>query len=155
MDNRIAAVVKESGMTEVKAREYIADMDSKRKSWARFLYGVDFSEPLNYDMILNLDKMSLDSMAMVIACAVDRPEYRLDEAAMKTIRDVHLKSIVLAALARGSRTRGMELAVECDSETGHVKVSGMAPVVGSSTWGSDIEEVVMSVEGVSSVDITC
>ncbi len=155
MENRIAAVVRESGMTEVKAREYIADMDSKRKSWARFLYGVDFNNPLNYDMILNLDKMSLDSMTMVIACAVERPEYRLDDKAIKTIKDVHLKSIVLAALARPSRTRGMELAVECNSGTGHVKVSGMAPVVGSTTWESDIEEVVMKVEGVSSVEVTC
>jgi cytidylate kinase len=155
MNNRVAAVVKESGMTDAKAREYIADVDSKRRSWAKFLYGVDFNDPLNYDMILNLDRMSLDSMTMVIACAVERPEYRLEEQTMKTIRDVHLKSIVLAALARSSRTRGMELAVEADTETGHVKISGMAPVVGSATWESDIEEVVTKVEGVSSVEVTC
>jgi cytidylate kinase len=155
MDKRIAAVVKESGLAEVKAREYIEDMDSKRKSWAKFLYGVDFNDPLNYDMILNLDKMSLDSMTMVIACAVDRPEYKLDDEARKTIDDVHLKSIVLAALARSSRTRGMDLAVECDSASGRVKVSGMAPVLGSTTWEGDIEEVVTKVDGVSSVEVTC
>lgn len=155
MDVRVAAVVKETGFTEVKAREYIADMNSKRKSWAKFLYGVDFNNPLNYDMILNLDKMSLDSMTMIIACAVDRPEYKLDQEAMKIIKDVHLKSIVLAALARSSRTRGMELAVECDSETGHAKVSGLAPMVGSSIWENDIIDVVKEVEGVTSVEVTC
>jgi hypothetical protein len=155
MDVRVAAVVKETGFTEVKAREYIADISSKRKNWAKFLYGVDFNNPLNYDMILNLDKMSLDSMMMIIACAVDRPEYKLDQEAMKIIKDVHQKSIVLAALARSSRTRGMELAVECDAETGHAKVSGVAPVVGSSVWENDIIDVVKKVEGVTSVEITC
>lgn len=155
MNVRVAAVVKETGKTETQAREYIADIDSKRTRWAKFLYGVDFNDPLNYDMILNLDKMSLDSMMTIIAHAVERPEYKLDQTAMKTIKDVHLKSIVLAALARSSRTRGMDLAIECDSETGHARISGTAPVVGSSTWESDIEEVVSKVDGVSSIEVTC
>lgn len=155
MNIRVAAVVKETGFTEVKAREHIADMDSKRKSWAKFLYGVNFNDPLNYDMILNLDKMSLDSMTKIIACATDRPEYKLDQESMKIIKDIYLNSIVLAALAQSSRTRGMELAVECDSETGHTKVSGMAPVVGSNIWENDIIDVVKNVEGVTSVEVTC
>jgi hypothetical protein len=64
-----------------------------------------------------------------------------------------LKSIVLAYLARSPRTRGMELTVECDAKSGHVKIQGMPPVVGRETWQNDIGDVVSKVPGVSNLEV--
>jgi hypothetical protein len=49
----------------------------------------------------------------------------------------------------------MELMIQCDSDTGKVKVRGLGPIVGSDTWENDIREVIMSVEGVKEVDVCC
>jgi len=155
LDFRIAAIMKESNYTKVEARKHIFEIDSRRKNWAKFLYNADFNDTLNYDMVLNMDKMSVETMAEIIFRAANRPEYVLDEEARKTIRDVRLKSVILAKLARSPRTKGMELMIQCDSETGMVKARGLGPIMGAETWESDIREVIMSVEGVKEVDVCC
>jgi hypothetical protein len=147
--------MKESNYTRVEARKHIFEIDSRRKNWAKFLYNVDFNDTLNYDMILNMDKMSVETMAKIILQATNRPEYTIDEKARKTIQDVHLKSVIMAHLARSPRTRGMELMLQCDSETGTVKARGLGPIMGAEQWETDIREVIMSVEGVKEVDVCC
>ena len=153
LDFRVRALMQESELSEAEAEEHIKRIDSKRRSWAKFLYGADFDSPINYDMILNMEHMSLDSLAEVIASAVKYPEWQLDEDTMKTIRDVHLASTVLARLAASPRTRGMELEAKCDSKTGKTKVSGQSTLVGTETWEHDIKAVALEVDGVSSVDV--
>ena len=150
---RIRALMKESNLSENEARDHIRQIDSRRRDWAKFLYGADFDAPLNYDMVLNMEHMSLESLASVIASAVKYPEWVLDEESMKTLKNIHLASIVLAHLARSPRTRGMELTVDCDSQSGHTRIRGMSPLVGALTWEQDIKDIVNEVEGVSAIEI--
>lgn len=151
---RINNLMKESGMTEVQAEQHIREIDNKRVSWAKFLYGVDFNSNMNFDLILNLDRMSIDTIAGIITCATERPEFKLDESSLKQIRDARLRAVIFAHLVRSPRTRGMDLRVECDSITGQVTVRGMAPVYGSEIWRNDIKDVVSKVEGVARVEIS-
>jgi cytidylate kinase len=155
LEFRIEAIMKESNYTRVEARKHIFEIDSRRKNWAKFLYNVDFNDTLNYDMILNMDKMSVETMAEIIFRATRRPEYTIDEESRKTIRDVHLKSVIMAHLARSPRTRGMELMLQCDADAGKVKARGLGPIMGAEKWETDIREVIMGVDGVREVDVCC
>jgi len=155
LDFRIKALMSESNYTQAEARKHISEIDSRRKDWAKFLYNVDFTDALNYDMVLNMDKMSVNTMAEIIYEATQSPEYTIDDEAKKIIRDVRLKSVILAHLARSTRTRGMELMVQCDADTGYVKARGLGPILGSETWETDIREVIMTVEGVKEIDVCC
>jgi hypothetical protein len=155
LDFRIEALMRESNLTQAEARKHIFEIDSRRKSWAKFLYNVDFNDALNYDMVLNMDKMSVDTMADIIMRAAHSHEYTIDDEARKSINDVHMKSVILAHLARSQRTRGMELMIQCDSESGKVKARGLGPIVGSETWENDIRDVIMGVENVKEVDVCC
>jgi hypothetical protein len=140
-------------MSESAAEAHIRDVDARRREWSRFLYGVNFGDPHNYDIVLNMDKMSIETMVEVIAVATKRPEFMLDDKSKKIIKDVHLKSIVLAYLAHSPRTRGMELGVDCDSANGLVKIQGMAPVVASEVWQADINDVASKVPGVNKIEV--
>lgn len=150
---RLNALTQESKMTEDEAREYIKDIDAKRRNWAKFLYGVEYDSPLHYDIILNVERMSLESTAEIITCAVKRPEWAPNEESRKVVQNVRLASIVSAHLARSARTRGMELDVECDVQTGHSTIRGMSPLVGAETWKHDIRDVVTGIEGITAVEI--
>jgi cytidylate kinase len=138
MDFRINALMQESKMSEDEAKEYIKDIDATRRSWAKFLYGVDYDS---------------ESTAEIITCAVKRPEWEPNEETTKVVRNVRLASIVAAHLARSARTRGMELDVDCDVETGQSTIRGMSPLIGAETWKNDIKDVVAGVEGITAVDI--
>ncbi len=150
---RVKSVMNEMTLSESEARAHIKNVDARRRAWSRFLYGVNFRDPHNYDIVLNMDKMSMDTMVYLIASATKRPEFKLDEESKKIIKDVHLKSIVLAHLAHAPRTKGMELEVEANAENCTVKVQGMAPVVASEVWQADINDVVSKVPGVSNVEV--
>ena len=153
MQFRINNLMKESGMTEAQAEQHVKEIDSKRVSWAKFLYGVDFNSNMNFDLILNMDRMSLETIAGIIACATERPEFKLDQESLKQVRDARFRAVIFANLVRSPRTRGMDLRIECDATTGQVSVRGMAPVYGSEIWRNDIADVVSKVEGVQRVDI--
>jgi cytidylate kinase len=153
LEYRVGALMKGSKLSENEARDYIETIDQRRRSWAKFLYGVDYDDPLHYDIILNLERLSLASAGEIVSCAVKRKEWQLDGESMQTIQDVRLAAVVLARLARSPRTRGMELAVDADSRSGDVKIRGMSTLVGARTWQDDIKEVVKGMKGINAVEV--
>jgi cytidylate kinase len=153
LEFRIRVGMERAKLSEEEAREYIKNIDATRKNWVKFLYGVDYDSPLLYDIVLNLEHMSLESAAEIIACAVKRPEWAPTEETKKIVKNVHVSSIVSAHLARSPRTRGMELDVDCDAQSGRSTIRGMSPLIGAVTWKNDIRDVVLAVEGISEVEI--
>jgi len=151
--HRVKALMDGSKLSEENARDYIDKIDERRRSWAKFLYGADYDDPHHYDMILNLEYLSTASAAEIIACAVNRKEWEQDEESLQKIRDVQLAALIQARMARSPRTRGMELAVDASSRTGHVIVRGMSTIIGARTWADDIKAVIKGMKGVSSVDV--
>ena len=99
--------------------------------------------------------MSVDTMAKIIRCAIESPEHSTDDETLKIMKDVYLKSVIMASLARAPRTKGMELMVQCDSDTGKVRIRGLGPIVGAEMWENDIKAVVSEVSGVEEIDICC
>jgi hypothetical protein len=150
---RVNTLMVEMGMSEAEAEEHIRDIDLKRRNWAKFLYGIDFNDSQNYDLILNMNKMSLDTMADVIVCATQKPEFSIDQEVLKQIKDVHMKALIFASLVRSPRTRGMDLKVECDSDSGRVIIRGAAPVYGADIWRNDINDVLSKMDNVKNVEI--
>jgi cytidylate kinase len=153
MQFRINTLMQESSMTENNAEQYIKEIDIKRKKWAKFLYGIDFDDNQNYDLVLNMNRMSLDTMAGIIVCATDNQEFKQDKDSMKQMRDAHFRALIHAYLVNSPRTRGMELKAECDSDTGQVTISGMAPVYGLDILKNDIRDVLSKIDKVTNVEI--
>lgn len=154
MDFRVSALTGQAKLSEAEAIKQIKKIDDGRRGWAKFLYDADYDAPSHYDLVLNLERMSLESSAKIISCAVKSPEWEPDDDMMTTIKNVHVSSIISAHLARSPRTRGMELTVQCDAKSGHASISGVPTLVGAETWEHDIREVVLGVEGVESLEIT-
>jgi hypothetical protein len=150
---RVKSLMEGSKLSEENAREYIDKIDERRRSWARFLYGADYDDLHHYDMILNLEHLSLTSAAEIVECAVRRKDWQQDEASLQKIQDLRLAAIIQARMALSPRTRGMELDVEADSRTGHVRVRGMSTLIGARTWGDDIRTVVLGMKEVESVEV--
>ena len=153
LEFRVRALMQGSKLSEDAAQDYIQRIDERRRSWAKFLYGVNYDDPLHYDMILNLERMSFASAGEIIACAVKRTDWEQDEESLQTIRNLRLATHVQARLARSPRTRGMELDVDADERTGQITVRGMSTLIGSRTWGEDIRTVIQGMKGVESIEV--
>ena len=63
------------GFDQHEAEEYIRRLDEQRASWTRFLYGVDWQDPTLYDIVLNLEKITIEAACRLIAELVGRREF--------------------------------------------------------------------------------
>jgi hypothetical protein len=152
-ESRIRRLMEDSDISRVEAEAQIADIDSRRVQWVRFLYGANFDDITHYDLILNMAKIRLETMVDTVSRLVTNPAFALNESNKQNLRNLHLKAAVQAYLVRSPRTRGMELDVQCDADKGEVNITGAVPMLGTEIWERDIKAVVSEVEGVKSVEV--
>jgi cytidylate kinase len=70
MEDRFARIMASQGIDERAARERCQRMDAERAGYVRRFYGVDISDPLRYDCVLNTSRLGLDGAVQVALTAV-------------------------------------------------------------------------------------
>ena len=61
--SRVAAARRDKGLTRSRRSSSSATLDVQLAKWTRFLYGVDWQDPSLYDVVLDLDRMSVEDAA--------------------------------------------------------------------------------------------
>lgn len=154
---RVKSVVGKKGLTEEEAAKYIENVDEKRKRWTRFLYDADWTDPMLYDMVINLDQIGLDTACGMILQALAQPEFKDTPEKAKAIQDLALSSKVKAKLALDQRTRGIEIEVEANDGKVLVKAQLFTTVTplatGAQRTKDIISEIAYGVPGVKEVSI--
>jgi len=146
MEMRIKAAMEQKGLDRESAIQYIQTVDDARTRWTRYLYGVEWNDPSNFDIVLNLGTMTIETAANLILQAIEAPEFRVCEACMKELQNLTLAAKVEAALAVDRRTKTVELDIR--AEDGAVLLGGR---IEAETMRPTIVEIVKSVPGVKSV----
>ena len=127
MAQRIAAAVEEEGCTPQEAETAIAAKDDARVAWSRFLYGVEWRDPSLYDVVINLEKLCLESTCEAIASLVQRPEFTITEDSRKRLDDLFLASHVKAKLFLNPRVGAAAAKIDVSASSGLVRLSGVLP----------------------------
>ncbi len=125
---RVQAALQQQKLTRKEAIADLEKVDQERRQWTRFLFDVEWDDPLVYDLVLNLSRLSLDTACEMVVRLTERPEFQPTDASQKALRDLTLRSRVSAALAMDPRTRDADLTVLADDGivtiTGTVRYSG-------------------------------
>lgn len=150
---RIKTLMNEKGMTKEQASDHIKLIDERRQKWSQYLYGVNYMDPVHYDIVYNIEKMSVDLIADLIINVVSRDDYQLSPESIQLLKNLHLASKAHAFLLKSPRTRGSEVKIEADETTGTLVVTGTVPKMGANIWESDIKHVLSEVEGVRTVKV--
>ena len=153
---RVRLLMEEHGMKREAAIEYIRQVDLERARWTRFIYDADLREPELYDLVVDLETLSLKSACAVIAEAARQPEFAVTEEVRATLRDFALSCRVKVALATDPATRPLEL--EVSAAAGVVSIEGTVPEAAmlthvSSRLHQEVREVALAVEGVREVGL--
>ena len=154
---RVKSVMEKKGFIGEEAIKYIENVDEKRKQWTRFLYDVDWTDPMLYDMVINLDQVTPDTACGLILYALDRPEFKDSPEKQKAVRDFALSCEVKARLALDERTRGVESVVEAKGGKvfvrGRVFTTSTLLATGLQSTKACIQEVVKGIPGVKELTI--
>lgn len=146
MEFRIKAAMQLQNLARKDAIAYIQKVDNERMQWAKFLFHVEWNDPNLYDVVLNLNRMSIATACDIVARMTEREEFKPTAESLKAMQDLALSGRVSAVLARDGRTMTTELRVAADD--GIVTIGG---ATASREVANAVPLVVGQVEGVKEV----
>jgi cytidylate kinase len=157
LEVRIRTVMERQECTREAAERYIHDVDENRVSWTKFMYGEDLRDPQLYDLVINLERMSIPTACAMVVEAAKRTEFQVTDAVRARLTDFALACRVKVALATHVASRGLGLEVSVTE--GVVTIGGEVPkpvmlTHTSSRWELELTQVVRSVEGVQRVELS-
>lgn len=146
MEYRIKAAIENEKLTRKEAVTFIKKLDKQGLNWSKFLYGVDWNDPALYDIVINLERISVESAVDIIAQMATMDDFKPDKNSLLALDNQVLSSLVWAALTKDKRTNTSNLQVVSDK--GKVTISGST---GSKKSLMAIDEITRGVEGVKEV----
>jgi cytidylate kinase len=156
LESRIQTVCDYQGITRQAAEQYIRDVDENRLRWARFMYQADLQDPQLYDVLINLEKMTIDTACDMVVEATKKPEFAITDKVREQLADFALACRVKVALATHPASRGLDLEVTAAGDS--IQISGEVPkpimlTHASSRWENELTTIAKSVEGVRRVEL--
>ena len=106
------------------AADFVRRDDAEKAGRMRYLYEVDLSDPMLYDITVSTEHLKTDAVVQMIESAARRPELATTDAARKIVASRALVSRVQVALATHPETRRYRITVE--AQDGVVTLEGTA-----------------------------
>ncbi len=127
MEVRVQAAVREYGLEPGEAVSFIEARDAERRSWTRFLYGIEWGDPGLYDLLINLERIPVEAACALVKAAVSRPEFATSDEDRRRLDDLYLRAHVMANLFLDAKLGAVAAAVEVEASDGVVRLKGILP----------------------------
>jgi cytidylate kinase len=144
---RVQTAMRDFEMTEKQAAQYVKTLNGQLRKWTKFLYGVDWQDPSLYDVVLRVDRVSIEGAADTIVRMTELGPFKPTDESRKAFDDLLLSSVVWSALTGDARTRAANVRVAADGSD--VFITGSADNAKALVA---IDEVAAGVPGVAHVD---
>jgi cytidylate kinase len=131
------------GLAEAEIRR----SDQANASRMHEQFGVTWNEPVLFDLVLNTDRLSVDTCVQLIKGLLARPEFAETAASRALLQGMALSAHVRAALRAREATAGVDITI--DSADGRVMLRGI--VAGADEKAAAVQ-VAAAVPGVLGVD---
>jgi BON domain len=129
------------------AEEEIRRSDEANAARMHEQFGVHWGDPVLFDLVLNVDRLSVDTCVQQIKALLARPEFAETEASRALLTGLAQAAHVRAALRADERTREVNIGVDCAG--GVAKLTG---IVVSEAERALAGQVTAAVPGIASVD---
>lgn len=129
------------------AEAEIRRSDAAHASRMHATYGVTWGDPLLYDLVVNTDRLSVESAAQLILQLARSPEFRETPESLATLHGLALSAKVRAALKANASTQQTDVQIE--SRDGRVVLGG---IVVNEHEKEEAERIATTVAGVGQVD---
>jgi cytidylate kinase len=148
MPQRVAWVMEHLEIDDAEfAEAEVRRSDHAHASRMHHQFGVTWGDPLLYDLILNTDRLSVESCVQAITQMLQRPEFAETPASRAKLHNMTLEAHARAALKADATTHDVGITLEADA--GRVVLRG---IVVSADEHAQAASVVAAVPGVTAVD---
>jgi len=145
-NSRIQAAMQLKDLTYGQAAEFIRKIDDNRAKWTRFLYHTDWNDVSLYDLIINLERMTIPDACDIICLTAKRDEFQSTPESQKIIENFILATDIRARIA--SEAGGVDDNIEIESHDGKIMISGS---VRTTNDADTIREIVRRIPDVKDI----
>ena len=148
-EKRVRYFIEEKGLEEEQAREIVSTKDEEARDFFRYAFKMDINDPMLYDLVINTDKISIDtaiSHIIQLARSNDIAECNIGALAIMKCRALEMKIHAMLA-QRDIITTGVKIDVD---EPDKVRVHG---VVNNQTEHRKIVEALDSISELKDVKV--
>jgi len=150
LEDRIRIEMDRENITEEKARKAIAALDDQQKKWGKAVYGIDVTNPIFYDLIINVGHIWSDDTEDAVETIVDtagHKKFHPNTYSLSCLKNIALSCRVKAALI------DKDIHVEVKSDKGNVFVYTRKLKRKNQKQGLAFKEEIMKIEAVENVEI--
>ncbi len=148
LEQRVEWLMKQLGTDDRDlARAEIQRSDQANAARMHDQFGVHWGDPVLFDMVINTERLSIDTCVEQIKSLLKRPEFAETAASRAQLQGMALSAHVRSALSAHEETRAVDIAI--DSAEGRVSLQG---IVTNDAEKSAAARVAQGVTGVKSID---
>jgi len=135
-------------VSRAEALDDITRMDQDRRKWTQYLYGVDWGDPENYDIVLNLEFMDIAVACQAVSTLARQRCFDFTPRCQSAMDDLALASRVRVQLALHDATSHLEVEVVAKGHA--VRIVGS---VSNTREVEDVQRLAAAVPGVETLNL--
>ena len=120
---RVRRVMAQDQLDQKAATAKVRAYDREMSGRIDYLFGVDWTRPENYDLVLNTEDDAWGFYTDLLVAAARHPRYRPTPESLQKVRDLSLAAQVRAAIATDPGTQRLNIEVAADA--GRVVLTGI------------------------------
>jgi hypothetical protein len=150
LEDRIRLEMERENISEEKARKKISELDEQQKKWGQAVYGIDVTNPMYYDLLINVGHIGTDDTedaVETITNAASHKKYQPNTYSLNCMKNIALSCRIKAALIDKNPD------VEVKSDNGNVYVFTKAVKRVNQEKALSFKQDILQIEGVKHVEM--
>lgn len=147
-EDRIRLVMNRDQVGRKEAIRRMRKIDSQRTKWAQKLYGINPRNPDLYDLVLRIDKMTVQDAAAIICDTAQLEQFQTTSSSKRLLENLALAAEVKTYLI------GVRPQVQVCIDDGFISLKTEAPVTDDSQLVGRMEEIMKRISGVRGIHLT-
>ena len=148
LEDRVKDEMKREGISEKEARYILKKDDEERRKWGLSLYGIDTADATLYDIVLHIDRLTVDDAVDILIDAARRPCFQPSAESERILED-----LVLAARAEAALISTMPT-VKVSCKDGRLYVAISAPLSREARIIRETHELLSKIDGIKETKIS-
>lgn len=129
MEYRVNSLIKHTDyvIDRKKARGLIEEIDKKKSSWQRKLHDTSWHDPSEFDLVFELEFMSMSEACELILARLEQPQYHATNKSLETIDLLTVAAELRARIAMEADVEDDKVVVEV--RDGEIAITGLVPSI--------------------------
>ncbi|UCH22225.1 MAG: cytidylate kinase-like family protein [Deltaproteobacteria bacterium] len=150
MEDRIRLEMERENISEEKAGKIITALDEQQKKWGKAVYGIDVTNPIYYDLIINVGHIGADDTEDAVETIISTAGHKKFQPNTYSINC--MKNIALSCRVRAVLI-DKDPRIEVKSDKGSVYIYTKTLKRKSQKQGLAFKEEIMKIDGVEHVEV--